>query len=308
MRQWLVVLLVISLVANAVLLASFLAERQRTTQFPHLSPSVRDLEFEEFTQRQRTLAVSYAPLKTRLVDILAHENGEYGVYFEDLTTGAWVGVNERDHFYPRSLLKVPVMVATLKKLQLGELRPEQVVYLLPEDINSDSGTLWQRGPGARVTVDELLRLMVKESDNTAVQTIQHQLLANDDILAASVAMGVSMNDTLRDRVSPKEYSAVLRSLYYSTYLRRVYSEYAIQLLANTSFDDQLPAGIPRDIVVAHKVGYSADEMIYHDCGIIYVPEKPYLLCVMSKGTTRSEANAVISLVSRTVYDTVALQT
>ena len=37
------------------------------------------------------------------------------VYYKDLTTGAWIGVNEKEDFIPASLNKVPLMMALYKK-------------------------------------------------------------------------------------------------------------------------------------------------------------------------------------------------
>jgi hypothetical protein len=42
--------------------------------------------------------------------------------------------------------------------------------------------------------------------------------------------------------------------------------------------------------------------ISHDCGIIYLKDEYYIICIMSKGTTRQEADKTISLISREVYN------
>lgn len=40
----------------------------------------------------------------------------------------------------------------------------------------------------------------------------------------------------------------------------------------------------------------------HDCGIIYYPERPYLLCVMTEGNDLNELAGVIQNISKTVYE------
>jgi len=39
----------------------------------------------------------------------------------------------------------------------------------------------------------------------------------------------------------------------------------------------------------------------HDCGIIYHPSKPYILCIMTKGEEIEELASVIADISRLVF-------
>lgn len=61
--------------------------------------------------------------------------------------------------------------------------------------------------------------------------------------------------------------------------------------------------IPSDVKVAHKFGerYYGDIKQLHDCGVIYYPENPYLLCVMTIGKDFEDLAEVISHVSDVVY-------
>ncbi|MCX6820652.1 MAG: serine hydrolase, partial [Candidatus Aenigmarchaeota archaeon] len=96
-------------------------------------------------------------------------------------------------------------------------------------------------------------------------------------------------------------SNILRALYLSTYLHRSFSQLALSMMSETDYTNQLQAGIPADIKVAHKIGFYATGGYYHDCGIVYVPDKPYIVCVMSRDSTPQEANVAISGISGIVY-------
>jgi beta-lactamase class A len=274
-----------------------------------LSPQIAWMNVDEFLEKQKSLAVSYAGLKEQLIFKIAELNpsGQYGIYFEDLTTGAWIGINEKQKFYPFSLLKVPVLVAVLKKVQDENLSLEQRLYIKAKYLDSKSGSLYMKGEGYSPTIRELLGYLVKESDNTAVLTLTSELLMMDDIYSANLAMGLPTNDSLSEQplLSVKEYSNIFRSLYYSTYLRRRFSELALVLMMNTDYSAQLPAGVPKDVKVAHKIGFYKEEGYYHDCGIVYYEPNPYLLCVMTGGLTQSEADNFISSISKVVYDYVS---
>jgi hypothetical protein len=63
--------------------------------------------------------------------------------------------------------------------------------------------------------------------------------------------------------------------------------------------------------VAHKFGIrdiaGEQEKQFHDCGIVYYPKRPYLLCVMTRGNDIQQAIAFIREVSRRVYDQVDIR-
>lgn len=67
----------------------------------------------------------------------------------------------------------------------------------------------------------------------------------------------------------------------------------------------LTAGIPNNYEISHKFGerqyLSTGEKQLHDCGIIYIPKKPYLLCVMTRGKNFDDLANTIKLISKTVF-------
>jgi beta-lactamase class A len=99
------------------------------------------------------------------------------------------------------------------------------------------------------------------------------------------------------------YASFFRILYNASYLRPEFSNWALQLMTNTAFHDGLVAGVPKDVVVAHKFGEreNIEGRQLHDCGIIYHPRSPYLLCIMTRGKEFNELAQVIQKLSSFVY-------
>ncbi len=71
------------------------------------------------------------------------------------------------------------------------------------------------------------------------------------------------------------------------------------------------AGLPNNVAVSHKYGEyvtTGDNTInaveLHDCGIIYQPNNPYLLCIMTQGKDQSDLASIIASVSKVVYEEV----
>jgi beta-lactamase class A len=285
-----------------------LLRKKYEPKFQLISPTIAWQKVGDFLESQNKYAINYQNLKDKYLELQKDPNikGTYGIYFEDLNTGAWIGINKRDDFVPASLLKVPLMVATLKDVESGEITLETTVQLHHEDLDTRSGSLWTKGAGYEISVKELLTYLIKESDNTAVLTLYRNFLTVEEINEAKLAMGLpTTNEATYDAIGPKQYSNILRSLYYSAYLRRTFSELGLSIMSETDYNQQIPAGVPDDVQISHKIGFFYEEgklSGHHDCGIIYHPQKPYILCVMSKHTTLQEANYFISEVSRITYE------
>jgi hypothetical protein len=60
-----------------------------------------------------------------------------------------------------------------------------------------------------------------------------------------------------------------------------------------------------NIPVAHKfgerTGFAGGVKQLHDCGIVYYPKNPYLLCIMTRGTDFTKLESTIAAVSKMVY-------
>ncbi len=86
------------------------------------------------------------------------------------------------------------------------------------------------------------------------------------------------------------------------------SEKALGLLSSAKFEEGLSAGVPSEVKVAHKFGEreesETNEIQFHDCGIIYFPNNPYLLCIMTKGNNLTNLETVLSTISKMVYEEV----
>ncbi|MES2953617.1 MAG: serine hydrolase [Patescibacteria group bacterium] len=239
---------------------------------------------------------------------------ELSVYMRDLQTGAWMGVNENERFTPASLLKVPMMLAYYKYAETHpDILEKKVLYdgTFDQNIgqNFKSAKLLTVGT---YSVDELIRYMIVHSDNNALELLRRNLKA-DYLLEVFTDLGLPLpprSDNV-DFMSPKSYSFFFRTLYNATYLNHAFSEKAMKLLAEGGFAEGIRSGIPSDINVAEKFGERAvvtrplgglvvAEL--HDCGIVYRPESPYLLCVMTRGGSFAPLAEAIRSISKIVYE------
>ena len=244
----------------------------------------------------------------------------YAYYFKDLTTGKWTGVNETDQYDPASMLKVAFAVAAYKQEEVTPgFLSERLTYT--QQI-ADIQKQFNMAPpvdlavGQSYSIPYLLKEMLSDSDNGAKDMLV--LAINNDILNRmftdlSITRPASNDDASTFTISPQEYSRFLRILYYGTYdLSWKDSNTILQLLSQATFTNGLVAGVPSDVVVAHKFGEHAVEtstkqvagVELSDCGIVYHPKHPYLICVMTEGKDTLALANFIAQVSRVTYDDV----
>lgn len=233
------------------------------------------------------------------------------VYYRDLNNGPWMSINSDTLFSPASLVKVPVMIAYLKAAE------DDPSILQKKIINSKEFDYSQQNIAPtqtlerdkEYTVDDLIKRMIIYSDNGAYEL----LLDNIDnmkiyqvYLDLDVDISKAQDDPNGNIISVSGYASFFRILYNASYLSKEMSEKALALLTQTEFYNGLVAGVPLNIKVAHKFGerqfLPSLEKQLHDCGIVYSPAKPYLLCVMSRSESFENAANFIKEVSKTIYD------
>ncbi len=293
----------VSVVLNLILVIHPQSRENNDKNFPFLSKRI-------FAENQNDILINFIPLRTVMREYVEEISDPIGVYFEFLPSGTSIGVNDRDEYAIASLIKTPLVMASYRQIEKGVLKKEDTIEMTEKLINKGFGTLWQRGVGTKITVAELISIVLKESDNTASAMLR-SVVPEEEL--KKVFDGLDINTDQGQEIltiSPKSYSSIMRSLYLSSYLERESSNEILNILTQTNFKDKIEAGIPEGIPVAHKIGIwdldskNGSGIVYNDCGIIYAPGRPYLLCIMTK-STEAKAQEHMSKISRMVYSYVS---
>lgn len=271
-----------------------------------IDSGIAELDIREFLKTKQDYISSYTSLRKEIEEMLANTSGHFGIYFEDLHSHSWFGINERETFKPASLLKTTTVASILSLVEEKELLLDTKVELTEDDLNYRFGTLYKE-KGSKITVEELIERALTKSDNTAIKTL-HQFISDEKWIETRLAMGlplVSVEESANGTaLTPKEFSRIFHSLYYAGYLSRASSNWMLSLLSKTEFKDGIPAGVPDEIKVAHKIGIWVNNGEVHDCGIVYA-KRPYILCIMSSGVTQQEGNKIIKEISQRIYNYVS---
>lgn len=234
---------------------------------------------------------------------------EYAIYFRDLNNGPWFGLNERDVFTPGSLLKLPLAMSYYYAEQRGRHTLDSQIDFsgLPSQaaLESNYGSDAPLAPGV-YSVRDLIGYMLKESSNDAAQVLA-DAAGEEQLLGTYQDLGIEPPQFGEDySIDTKTFGAFFRVLFNASYLGQNMSEELLATLTQTSFRDGILAGVPEGTKVAHKFGTRVTDgpggRQLHDCGIVYAPQSPYILCVMTRGNSSQNLSYFIAQVSKRVYD------
>lgn len=311
------IILVASLLANGYLIWKLknvaVSVENSKNEFSFLNPLLQLLKYDSAEDRRANTIMSFASLRQEIEGLLGDKQKQAGVYLEDLNTGTWLGINEKQKFVPASLIKVAFATAALKKVDKNIWTLDTPLLLQPKYKNKKYGTLWKLDDFSDVPLRKVIEEMIITSDNTTVSMIYNSLTKEerDEVFYHIGQRNPDENPEFPyviELYSPKELATAYRMLYNSSYLTRKNSQYLLTLLAKTVFRSEIPRPIPSNISVAHKIGEATRASVpelpdfsFHDCGIVYYPQRPYIICVMTDGIPVKDASDLIASISDRVY-------
>lgn len=234
------------------------------------------------------------------------------VYYRDLNKGPWMSINEDTKFSPASLIKVPMLMAYYKLAESDDALLSKVITITDPISYEDQNFLPENKlvQGNSYTIQDLINRTIMYSDNVAYDVLLKNI-DNAQILKVYHDLGINIDKRMKedpngDILSVKEYATFFRVLFNASYLSREKSEQALSLLTQTNFKYGIVDGLPQGTIVAHKFGeryytFSGIRQL-HDCGIVYDPQHPYLLCIMTRGTDFNQLSSAIQDLTKTVNE------
>lgn len=293
------------MLTNVFMLGLFILKNDESTAdsfknpYPLIDPARSIVNQEHFFS-------TIEPLRQKFKAIVSDyekDGTSIGLYFEFLNTGANVSINQDERFWPASLSKMPTAMAVMKKVEKGDWKLSNELVLFEDDKDTRFGDLYKQPVGTRFTIEALLKAILIHSDNTAHKILVRNL-SSDEYTDIFEALGMEDLFDQNYNITAKEYSRIFRSLYNASYLNRVHSQQLLTWLSETQFKGYLGSGLPSDVIFAHKIGEEDEEKVFLDSGIVYIPNRPYLITVMvsDKDTGgKQKATEIMQKISQEAY-------
>lgn len=239
------------------------------------------------------------------------------VFFRDLNTTQWFGINENTRFHPASIGKLPIAMMYYK---IAEVRPPILTTNITIDETYGNANDSQRyppqqapEPGKTYPVAELLRFILTYSDNISVTPLLNEVreLKGPILTDLGIYDPAENNSDGAWNFTAKTYANLFRILYNSSYLKPEYSNIVLDHLAHSQFNSGLVKGVPDRVRISHKFGIATlidknseqtKKEVLNDCGIVYKKDNPYILCIMTQGKNLQDLEDLIQTISKSVYE------
>ena len=257
-----------------------------------------------FVDNPNDTRINFSPLRKQLNQYFTDNNLKGSFYFEYLPTGTSIRVNGDERYRAASLMKLPVAMELYKASELGKVDLDSTVTLKKEWLNDGYGTLYSKGEGYQLSLRDAARILLEESDNTALRAILDATdgkLETTDLALGSLDIEFTLNKDTSIDLGTRSYSSFFKCLYFACYNNKADSQEILNYLSNSTFNNRLQAGIPDDsVTVAHKIGVF-NTQVQSDCGIVYYDNGNYLVCVMLMGEDNETTNNQFKNISNVIY-------
>ena len=268
-----------------------------------------------------------SPLKSKINDYLDSKKqaGTYtsaSVYLKDVQAGVYININPDSLYDPASLMKVPLLMIYLKQAETNPQLLKKSFVFTQQAQNSTVALIKDKSlvVGKSYTVQELLYHMIVYSDNESFW-ILYDHFGEDIFKELDKKLTIPANyDIIHYSKTDKHFIANVNSmayyfmvLYNASFLTKTASKYALDILTKSTFKEGLAKGIDPNVLIAHKFGertlsyYVGNKLEnlqteFHEFGIVYLKNRPYLLGVMTRGQQSNELQTMVSDISKMVYD------
>lgn len=257
-------------------------------------------------------------LREAILPLATAHAGEVAIAIEHLKTSASFHYRSDQAMPTASLIKLPLMVAAYHAAARGEIDLEKNIILTKHDKVPGSGVLTEHfSDGASLALRDYVRLMIRDSDNTATNIVIDQVgLAETAQLMESLGLG---NTKLHSKVYRRDTSIfpersqrfglgsttademvnLLTLLQDQRLADQANTQLMMMHLQSCSDRSKLARYLPADIKFLHKSGSIGN--CRTDAGIIETQTGPVAVCVLTdknKDQSWGDANEAEMLCSR----------
>lgn len=235
--------------------------------------------------------VLWQKLQRDLKSIDDQLDGVMALAVKDLSSGEEFFINPDEVMPQASSIKITVLAELYRQAQAGKIKLTDDYVVRKEDLVPGSDIMLGLTPGVtRVTLRDLAIFMVAVSDNSATNVLIDRVgMENVNSMLDSMGlhttrlrrkmMDLKAASEGRENVSsPREMMTLLETIYREKLLNKEMTDDYIKVLS-THKESALLQGLPDDAVAASKPGEL--EAVRNDSGIIFVKNRPYILCVMT---------------------------
>ncbi len=273
--------------------------------------------FFENSFSQSTDKKLFKKISTTITDFY----GDIGIYIKNLRTGKTVVINADTVFPTASIVKVPIMIGIVQKLNTGELNYDSLFTYKDSLLYEGSDILGSFKNGEKTALKKLLMLMLTTSDNTAslwLQSIAGSGIRINELMDSLGLFHTKVNSRTPGReayrtkyqwgqTTPNEMGVLFEKIYNNEIFSKELCDRMLRMLGRNFWDeDEAISQIPPYIEVFSKNG--CVNAVRSEVMIVNAPHNPYLFSIFTKNnkdtrwTHDNEAWALARKISRLLWN------
>lgn len=228
----------------------------------------------------------------------------------DFNTGKYVDINGSEIFPAASIIKVPVLINLFKRIEANELSIYDEMTLTNFYKASGSGNLQYAATGRNLTIDQLAKTMIEDSDNSATNMLMSKVGSMTAVNTAIRTWGIKnthVQTWLPDLggtnyTTTNDMATMLFNLDNPNFLSINSREYIVDYMSHVKNDRLIPQGLGKGATFLHKTGDIGSML--GDAGIVYMPNgKKYIVVIMAKRPYNSPlGKQFIQQASKLIYE------
>ena len=207
-------------------------------------------------------------LQKKLQETINGFHGDIGIYVKNLRTGKIVSINADTIFPTASIVKVPILIGVMDKIQKGEMKYEQEIVYKDSLLYEGEDILGSFKDNEKIAIKKVVMLMMTTSDNTAslwLQSLAGKGSRINEILDSLGMKSTRVNSRTPGRennrtqygwgqTTPFEMAKLFEMIYNYQIISPVFSEKMMRILGRNFWDAEALSQIPPNIEVFCKNG------------------------------------------------------
>ena len=234
------------------------------------------------------------------------------VFVWDYDSGNYVDINASKIYPTASIIKIPVLIRLFKSIEANQLTIYDEMTLTPYYKAEGSGDLQHKPLGSKYTVDQLAKVMIQKSDNSATNMLISAIGGMPDVNSGIRSWGLKqtyLSNWLPDiagtnYTTARDLATMLYNLDNPGFLNINSREYIVDYMSHVENNRLIQAGLGKGALFIHKTG-DIGKML-GDAGIVFTPEgKKYICVILANRPYNSPLGKdFIQKASKIVYDSI----
>ncbi len=239
------------------------------------------------------LSFSYvkADIKSEIEALISSKNLTLGLAICEIDTDSCITINGQERFPMQSVYKLHIALALLDQIDMGKYSLADSIEITTSDLLPNTWSPFRDSypMGRKTCLEELIEYILIKSDNNITDVLISMAGGPSQVDAYIKGLGLSetsiksyerelksdWNLQFANYTTPEEAISLLKMANNGDLLSRSSNDFIIERMEQT-FTGSIRDSIPREVVVAHKTGFSGagtDGIIQanNDIGIMRLP-------------------------------------